>query len=717
MIIESSIKDKPLEKNQIWITSRLAWENNLDVGSHIKIGKEDCEVVAITSNIFMGRRNKSRVGFVQFDWGMTLFQEGGCERIFPILWIKAHEDTKALKARLEGKFLVNLPSYALEGSSVEDLAMRNALKVSSIFSLGLGLFIIFHSFTLSVIERMREIGLMHAIGATKKQIGMVLLTEALIIGILGAVCGVFSGLVLAKLMARLHISTIGIADINYYYLPWNQIIFYAILGICSTLLGALYPVFKARKVNTSLVLHPIGTTLVKVEHKKFYTVLFLASTIIMILLYMCMRVFFAEGSYGLFATIFKLIMIVLLFIGALLILPSLVRVTSRLFGKCAVYVFKNVGTLAYKDMSASGDRLVPAILGIVVVFAALFAFKTMTTSLKSEIKEWWEIAIKDKILIETENLPISTRNDIQHIAGVKHVLMITSKVNMPFLIKGIDMSSLTTDINIPEKEKEILKRFTRGEGIILTTSLASRQNKKAGEFIELSTVSRNKKIEIIGVSDRYGYFTSERAYALLNPEHMQEFFRLSCDRANEWIIWSGTDTTTRNKTPTSSLLSKIRSDLNLPVTWSMTDERLIYERTTNIDRDFFIFNIIFFCMVILAMIGVLNSLLVNAMEREKEIGLFRVLGMTRMQLQEMFTAIGFIIGINGGIFAVLLALPFSYFAVSGLRDFSGLNLSYTISPFWICTCLALAVFISYVASLYPSYIIARENVAQTLKYE
>ncbi|MCP4265659.1 MAG: FtsX-like permease family protein [Candidatus Brocadiaceae bacterium] len=718
LVLESSGEDIPLEKNQTWITRRFANENKLEVGSRIKIENEECEVVAIASNLFMGRRNRERVGFVQFDWGMTIYQKGGYEKIFPVFWVKTNEKVKTLMRKLEGAFLVNLPSYMLEGNSVEDLAMRNALKVSSIFSLGLGLFIIFHSFTLSVVERVREIGLMHAIGLTKRYISIVLLTEALIIGVIGAICGVLSGLVLAKIMAHFGISTVGFAKIYYYYLPWKQIIFYAALGICSTLAGAIYPIFKARNVNTSLVIHPIGTTQTKVEYKKFYIVLFLASNMILIVSYICMKSFFVESSFGLFATIFKLILIVLFFIGALLVLPSLVKVTSRLFGKCAVYIFKNAGTIAYKDMSASGDKLVPAILGIVIVFAAIFAFKTLTTSLKEEIKEWWEIAIDGKVLISTKELPVTIKNDIQEIEGVKHVLMITSKVDMPFTIKGIDLSSLITDNDIPESEKEIIRRFTKGEGIILTTSLASRLNKKAGEFIKLPTVVGKKNIEIIGVSDRYGYFFfTERTYALMSSALMRELFLLSCDMTTEWIIWTDDHNNKGDNISTASLVRKIKSDLDLPITRHMTDSYLIRERARNVDRDFFIFNIIFFCMVILAMIGVLNSLMVNAIEREKEIALLRVLGMTRLQLQKMFTAIGFIIGINGGIFSILLAVPFSYFSVTGLKDFSGLDLEYTISPLWICICMALAVFVSYLASLYPSYVIARENVSQALKYE
>ena len=114
LVIESTHGDIPLEKNQIWITRKLASENNLDVGSRIKIGNEDCEVVAIASYLFMGSRNSSRVGFVQFDWGMTLHQKSGSEKIFPVVWIKANEQVKTLMHKLEGDFLVNLPYFQLD---------------------------------------------------------------------------------------------------------------------------------------------------------------------------------------------------------------------------------------------------------------------------------------------------------------------------------------------------------------------------------------------------------------------------------------------------------------------------------------------------------------------------------------------------------------------------------------------------------------------------
>jgi putative ABC transport system permease protein len=112
----------------------------------------------------------------------------------------------------------------------------------------------------------------------------------------------------------------------------------------------------------------------------------------------------------------------------------------------------------------------------------------------------------------------------------------------------------------------------------------------------------------------------------------------------------------------------------------------------------------------------LNSLLIRARERRREVALYRALGMTPRQLVHLLTAEGAALGLTGAAFALILGAPSSHLGFVALREVSGLDLVYHYPVGWALICGALCVLTGTLSSLYPARVLAREEVAEGLKY-
>jgi putative ABC transport system permease protein len=104
----------------------------------------------------------------------------------------------ALVERLGGEYDVKYPAARgqLVANSIQSYQL--GLNFFSVVSLFVGSFLIYNAFAMTVVERTREIGMLRAIGMTRRQIMLMVLGEASLLGVLGAVAGVGFGMLLAQ---------------------------------------------------------------------------------------------------------------------------------------------------------------------------------------------------------------------------------------------------------------------------------------------------------------------------------------------------------------------------------------------------------------------------------------------------------------------------------------------------------------------------------------
>ena len=118
----------------------------------------------------------------------------------------------------------------------------NILYVLLALSVIVSLFGIINTLVLTVFERTRELGMLRAIGMTRRQVRRMIRAESVIVALMGGVIGIVLGLVLGALLAvRI--------DFIVFALPWKQVIVFAIAAVVVGLLAAIFPARRAGKLN------------------------------------------------------------------------------------------------------------------------------------------------------------------------------------------------------------------------------------------------------------------------------------------------------------------------------------------------------------------------------------------------------------------------------------------------------------------------------------
>jgi putative ABC transport system permease protein len=143
----------------------------------------------------------------------------------------------------------------------------------------------------------------------------------------------------------------------------------------------------------------------------------------------------------------------------------------------------------------------------------------------------------------------------------------------------------------------------------------------------------------------------------------------------------------------------------------VTGAGMLQVHLDDIDRDFRLFDIILGLTAALAGLGVLNGLLLSALERTKELGLLGALGASRSQIAGMVLYESAVVGLLGGILGTALGAAITPVIVRALEGLSGLDLPERTAGPWLWLCPAGALALAIAASLYP---IRRMNRTSTV---
>jgi putative ABC transport system permease protein len=114
-----------------------------------------------------------------------------------------------------------------------------------IMAIVIALFGIVNTLSLSVYERVRELGLLRAVGMSRRQIKRMIRVESVIIAVLGAVLGVAIGILFGVAMQRA-LSDLGITNLA---IPVGQLVVYVVVAAFAGVLAAIVPARRAAKLN------------------------------------------------------------------------------------------------------------------------------------------------------------------------------------------------------------------------------------------------------------------------------------------------------------------------------------------------------------------------------------------------------------------------------------------------------------------------------------
>ena len=671
------------------------------------------EVAGILAPKKLGRRANGEIVVVPYAWGQQLFQGA---RTNPRFWVRTDPvvNLEDLQSRLAGSFAYDMAKSGITGQQADERAYRNGIYMAGLLALMLGLYVIFHTLSMSLIERIREVGVLHALGAGRRQVGRIFMLEALILSGLGGVLGLAGGVWMAKLLLDNGVTTLGTGKhLTGFTVPFG-VLPLAAIGVGAALLGSVFPLLRARGASTvealrgEKALETSGTT----HHFHIFATILIA--VLLPALYFTIVPVVGETSGPLVGSILLAVGVLGLLLAVPLLIPGAIAAVCRFLAAPLTRLFPFAGSMASHTMMANPRRIAVSSAAIALVCAAFVGLKGMTASLRGEVDTWAKESIDDKVW--ARNLPEVTFDELSaalhELPEVLGVEAGSARTYSSFLLLGLRSVELL-DYGPFLEDPGLQREFDEGHGMILSERAAKNAALDIGSKVPVKIGSGAVvDFEVIAISDEYGYFPhpDERSYGVVAERHMQRYFCLDIEHPDYIAVRTipGSDPGAVEAVVRGVLGGRGQPNF-------LTGQGLRGIQIKDIRRDFMLFDLILGLTALLAAIGVLNGQLLSALERAKELGVLRALGAVKSQISGMVWLESAVMGLFGGALGLGLGALLTPIIIRALETLSGLELPHRGAGTWNWITLGAAVAVTLLAGAYPVWRMNRTDAVRAIR--
>lgn len=618
-------------------------------------------------------------------------------------------------AVLPAGLTVQTPASRGEVAQKGMIPTEQALSTLSAVSLVAGAFVILNTFLMNLGERRRQIAILRAIGATRKQVMQLLLREAALLGVFGTITGMLAGVLISSSLARVMTQLMGIRFGRLDLSP-QPFITALLIGPGMALAATYFPVRRASSLPplqglvdrredraASMRRWPAfaGIALLVVNH--------------LVLVGFMLNWFPPEAM-----TPVMPVMMAATLVGCALAVPLILPPLIRLAARGLRPVLGIEGSLALRQLNR---RLTRTGLTVGVLFIAIAVAVGMGNTLINSIKDvqdWYEGNIRvdffiralmpDAGMIMTASLPENLEGELAAIPGVERVdrlsflsARVSGKRVLILARTFAPDQPLTVSLH-GEDPAEVLPRVLQGE-VILASALAHELGVKTGGEIELETPEGPKRIRVAGTTTEYTvggmalFMEWNTVKRLLDHKGVGAYLITSKK-------WGG-------QSPEAGLreLCKERGFL----LQSNSEFRKLVENMIGGVVGFLWLLMVF--VFVVASLGIINTLTMNVMEQTRELGVLRAIAMRRGQVRKMVLSQAFGIGLISLVPGSLAGLVISYTMNLTSGVVFGRPLKFEIVyPFFIGACLA-ALAVAVGSAFLPARRATRLRIIQALQYE
>lgn len=633
----------------------------------------------------------------------------------------AHVSREQLAAACSGCSV--LPATR-SGSMTEDAVARiESLVAVSVIGLLVGLFIIYNSVQISVVQRLKEIGTLRSLGATRWQVLGLFLLEWTALGLLGSGLGIGLGWALARALLRTAgralNAIVPLLNFHHVVLEPSTVIAGLVLGCGTAFTAAFLPAWSATRIPPVELLRSHGYRL----ENRYGTAAWTGAAMMAVGLGMTalIRVSTTAG----------LVSIALVFVGLALMLPQLLLWAARAARPLLQRLFRLEGYLAADNLAKFPQRTALTAVTLGGALAMMVATATLVRGFQvSTAQARYETFPFDFAITATDlssgsvysgrEVPRRLPEEVRRVPGVALAYGIRTVFaefrGQDIMIIGLDVSRFlemhrrrgTPGWTRHMRESTDAARITSGEGIYVADNFAALYGVRAGTDIELPTPSGPRRLRVVRAVPEYSW---PRGSIIMDLRTLRSLWH---DDALSYVDVSAVPGVDRE-----SLRSAISSKLAGEYSLFLYDQAQIGRVSDDVlQQTVAVADLQVVVAMGIGFLGIVNSLLISVLQRTREIGLVRAAGMTRSQvariviLEGVFVALlGGVIGVIGGIVGGWLPLRLFTLAVTG----------YLYPPVipWSTISLALgaALGIGFLASLLPARRAANLPILDAIGYE
>lgn len=610
---------------------------------------------------------------------------------------------------------INTPSDISDTINEQMAMLSMLLYFFAAMSLFVGGFLILNSFTMTIAQRLREIGMMRTLGASRKTVRRMILLEAVILGLLGSVIGILLGLLLTKLMVAM-VSGIGM-PIGKIQFPPSAFVIAPILGVLATVIGALRPAFRASRIP------PIQAVLKEHRADKLLRGRRLGVGGACVLLGLAGVFTLASSTTGSTPVVLAgVVGIFLLFTGVIMIGPLIVPPLIQAMAWPLRKLTPIEGRLAGDNARSNPVRTASTASGLMIGIALVAAIGSLGSSMIGSISDELDEQMKTDFIVQPAGM--QGGGPQQTIAGkaVKEIQSLpdaraVAGTRMIYLTDGPKGIAYVSGIEPLTREEFVVASFAGADaasvnrkladgGATIDESTAKTNGYKVGETITLSGPRNTKKLKIVAL--QVGSVDASGAVTVSN-DTFQEIYGIDGYNMIQVVARDGR---------AESLGREINTLLadQYPNFEALSNEEIKQQVKSQVNQVFSIFYVILAVAILVSLLGVINTLLMSVLERTREIGVLRAIGSGRWQVRRVIVSESLLITVSGALLGLIVGMILGYAFVRGISA-SGTDVAFHPPVGAIVMVAVLAVVFGVLAALLPARRAAKMNVIEAVSYE
>jgi putative ABC transport system permease protein len=642
------------------------------------------------------------------------------------------ETLDSVKGRIQSSLPqgYNIDTPAGRTRQIENFMGRfqKSMNLIGFMALVVGMYLIYNTVSISVVQRRKEIGILRALGATQGQIMRLFLAETAALALLASFLGVWLGIGFAKLsisaVAQSVSSLYGrsqVTDLGFSLLGMLRNVG---IGVIASVVAAIFPARSSTHVAPVSAIRAQPYTMNGVVRNRVLTLL---SASLIALSGIIVAIYKTAGlASPIRNSTTTTIAVIFLLLGISLATP--------LFLKWFIIGYRSViaprlgagGRIAGLNFEKNLSRNSVAVAAVFFSIALAVSTASAINSARRSLLEYIDSVERSDIIItsghplatagaQTIPMPLSMARELESVPGVASAdpfrRLFLNIAGNRVLLEMMDVPRWlqhNTCTVIEGRYSDMQRLMPDQDSVVINEIVASRMGLKPGDNIILPAPAGSAIFLVVGVVVSYAseggvIIMDMRTYERHWQDHVADMFSV--------FVKPGSDVASVR----DAIQDRFRNKRKMFVLSSLEfreEIRRLFERTFVMNDAANVLSLI------IAGFGIIVTLLSSVLERTREIGILRSIGMTRSQVSGVVIIESALLGAAGGVLGAAAGVLAGWINLEGFfrLDF-GNSMIYHIQGGSVLLSLLLAIGLSVLAGLYPAWRAARTNITETLAYE
>ncbi len=584
-----------------------------------------------------------------------------------------------------------------------------------------GMFLVYNTVLISILRRRRDVGIVKTLGVSPRQVFFAFLGEGLLFGAVGSLLGILFGNALATGILRLIGRTIN--ELYVTSTPEAVVLTPGILalaiavGMTLSLVSAIQPSLEASRVPPSAL---IRTGLQQRLTMKRVRVLggWAAAAFVS-----AVAASFLPPVRGI--AVAGYVAVLLVVIGFSLLAPAIVQAMSRVALRPMRGGFGIVGQLAAASLPASLRRTSVASAALSLAIGMMVAVAVMVGSFRETVNIWIDQTVSSDLWLRPSKgltnaslalFPPAILDDLKRVGFIDAV----DPVHGRDVIYGDSLISVGSgDFTVaarrgslpmirPRSSVDGLEKALRAGGVFVSESLSLKYQKDVGDTIALPTAHGVHSFPIVGV---YRDYSNDRGVVVMDRALYLRWFD---DPAINTVVVYLKPGVNRDQ----ARLALERMFGPKYHAFAISNVEVRKEVMKIFDQTFMITYALLGVAIVVAVLGIVNTLAALILERTRELALLRVGGMSSGELRTMIMLESALLGLSSVLAGIVMGYALSWILINVINKQSfGWTIEFHTPAALLAGSLAVTFLASVAAGLVPARLASRIDIVSAIKSE